>query len=101
MKKRILKLVVFLAIVAIIGLIVMWLFNAILPSITGWGKLSYLQAIGLFVLCKLLFGGFSGVKSKIRLTNNTDKKELKKKLQGMSIDEKREYIRNYMQSEKG
>lgn len=101
MKKRILKLVVFLAIVAIIGLIVMWLFNAILPSITGWGKLSYLQAIGLFVLCKLLFGGFSGVKNKIRLTNNTDKKELKKKLQGMSIDEKREYIRNYMQSEKG
>ncbi len=101
MKKRILKLVVFLAIVAIIGLIVMWLFNAILPSITGWSKLSYLQAIGLFVLCKLLFGGFSGVKSKIRLTNNTDKKELKKKLQGMSIDEKREYIRNYMQSEKG
>ena len=101
MKKRIIKLVVFIAIVAVLGFAVMVLFNAILPDITGWGKLSYMQAVGLFVLCRLLFGRFSGVKERIRLANSPDKKEIKKKLQGMSSDEKREYIRNYIQGEKG
>ncbi len=101
MKKIILKLFVFLTIFAILGLIIMGLFNAILPTITGWGKLSYLQAIGLFILCRLLFGNLSGVKKKIRLANSEDKEEIKKTLQAMSFDEKREYIRNYMQGEKG
>lgn len=42
------------------GGIVMLLWNAIVPGLTGWGQLDYVHAIGLLVLCKILFGGFHG-----------------------------------------
>lgn len=41
-----------------LGWVVMFLWNAILPSVTGVEKLSYWQAIGLFLLSRILFGGF-------------------------------------------
>jgi len=37
--------------------IVMLLWNAILPSITHVGNISYWQAAGLLLLCRILFGG--------------------------------------------
>jgi hypothetical protein len=37
--------------------VVMGLWNAILPTVAGWRPLSYWQALGLLVLCRLLFGG--------------------------------------------
>lgn len=40
------------------GFIVMLLWNAILPSLLGVKLISYWQAVGLLVLCKILFGGF-------------------------------------------
>ena len=43
------------------GFAVMTLWNAILPSvITVVGTLTYLQAVGLLILCRILFGGFRG-----------------------------------------
>ena len=43
------------------GFAVMHLWNAILPAvIPSVGMLTYLQAIGLLVLCRILFGGFKG-----------------------------------------
>lgn len=41
-----------------IAAIVMWLWNILLPDIIGVKKISYWQAIGIFVLSKILFGGF-------------------------------------------
>ena len=38
--------------------IVMFLWNAIIPSISGVSAISYWQAMGLFVLSRILFGGF-------------------------------------------
>ena len=56
--KRILML--FIA-VGVLGYLVMWLWNAILPSLfSGVSEISYLKAIGLMVLCRILFGGFHG-----------------------------------------
>lgn len=50
-----------LAFVFLAGLVVMLLWNAILPAaITGANKLNYWQSIGLLVLSKILFGGFRG-----------------------------------------
>lgn len=40
------------------GLIVMLLWNALIPQIFGAAAIGYLQAIGLLVLCRVLFGGF-------------------------------------------
>jgi Ca2+/H+ antiporter, TMEM165/GDT1 family len=55
----------FLAFCAIAGivlfsLIVMWLWNAILPDLLNVSRISFWQAAGLLVLSKILFGGFRG-----------------------------------------
>ncbi len=39
------------------GEIVMQLWNWLLPSLFGWPYLSFWQALGLLVLCRILFGG--------------------------------------------
>lgn len=64
MKKRCNKVFCLLVIIPIVlfGLsaIVMLLWNAVVPEVTGFKSLSYWQAMGLLVLCKILFGGFRG-----------------------------------------
>ncbi|WP_229208854.1 hypothetical protein [Dyadobacter luticola] len=40
--------------------VVRFLWNKILPEAVGANPISYWQALGLFVLCKILFGGFRG-----------------------------------------
>lgn len=43
------------------GCAVLWLWNSIVPGlIPGVGYLTLPKAIGLLVLCRLLFGGFRG-----------------------------------------
>jgi len=56
---RVLKIVT-LVVVAIIvaGFLVMTLWNWLIPSLAGWRSITFVQAIGLLVLCRLLFGGF-------------------------------------------
>ncbi|HMU14052.1 MAG: hypothetical protein JST41_03635 [Bacteroidetes bacterium] len=49
-----------IAAVAVFSLVVMLLWNAIIPGITGWAVLSYWKAMGLLVLCKILFSGPPG-----------------------------------------
>ncbi len=83
-----------IAAVAAIGAIVMLLWNAIIPAIIGWGMLSYLQAVGLLILCRLLFGNVSGSKQRIR--KNDPHSDIHNQLKGMSKEEKRDYIKSYM-----
>lgn len=40
-----------------IGAVVMYLWNAILPDLLHVQQITYWQAMGLFALCKILFGG--------------------------------------------
>jgi Ca2+/H+ antiporter, TMEM165/GDT1 family len=49
------------AIVAVValGFVVQGLWNNLLPEILGAKVITYWQAIGLFVLCRILFGSFS------------------------------------------
>lgn len=42
------------------GGVVMLLWNAILPDLTGWSMITFPKALGLLVLCRILFGGFHG-----------------------------------------
>lgn len=52
---------VFILIAALgFGAIVQWLWNAVLPAAANFNTITYWQAVGLFVLCKILFGGFKG-----------------------------------------
>jgi hypothetical protein len=60
-KKGIMILIFGTAAVLLFGWIVMSLWNNILPlAITGVNTISFLQALGILVLSKILFGGFGG-----------------------------------------
>jgi len=48
------------AFVALFGEIVMHLWNWLLPGLFGWKVITFWQAMGLLVLCRILFGGFGG-----------------------------------------
>ena len=54
------------------GEVVMHLWNWNLPAVFGWREITFWQAIGLFALCRILFGGFgrgfhrSNVRQRIR-----------------------------------
>ncbi len=42
----------------VLGFVVKELWNVLMPPIFGWHVLSFWQALGLLLLCKILFGGF-------------------------------------------
>jgi hypothetical protein len=44
----------------VFGEVVMHLWNWLLPSLFGWRVITFWQALGLLVLCRILFGGFGG-----------------------------------------
>jgi Protein of unknown function (DUF3106) len=48
------------AFVAAVSLVVMLLWNALVPSLFSGPVLGFWQAVGLLVLCRILFGGFRG-----------------------------------------
>jgi hypothetical protein len=45
---------------AIGGYIVMYLWNWLLPALFGWRMITFWQALGVLILCRILFGGFGG-----------------------------------------
>jgi hypothetical protein len=53
-------LLIVIAAVAIFGWIVQSLWNWLIPGIVGWRQITFWQAIGILLLCKILFGGFRG-----------------------------------------
>ena len=55
------KLVLILAAAAVLGLAVMVLWNLVGPALFAGGRtIDYPHAVGLLVLCRILFGGFRG-----------------------------------------
>ena len=46
--------------VAICGEVVMQLWNWLLPPLFGWRMITFWQALGLLVLCRILFGSIGG-----------------------------------------
>jgi hypothetical protein len=46
--------------VALGGEIVRLLWNWLLPSLFGWPRITFWQALGLLALCRILFGGLGG-----------------------------------------
>ena len=43
--------------VSVAGAVVMWLWNALVPDIFGVSEITWVQALGLLVLARLLVGG--------------------------------------------
>lgn len=46
------------AAVFLFGFVIQWLWNMLMPQIFGLPLISYWQALGLFVLSRIFFGGF-------------------------------------------
>ena len=49
-----------LAFIVVFGGCVMLLWNWLMPTLFGLPAISFWQAVGLLLLCKILFGGFGG-----------------------------------------
>lgn len=76
------------------GLAVMLLWNAILPAVISVvGPLTYLQAIGLLLLCKILFGGFRGRPhhNGYRGGRFGDRMNMREKMNSMTEEEKEKF----------
>jgi hypothetical protein len=59
-KFRSMGIITMLVTCAIFAVAVMLLWNALLPQIFALPQISYLQAVGLLILARLLFGGIGG-----------------------------------------
>jgi len=57
-KRRFFFVPIFLVGLFAMSAIVMFLWNAIIPVVSGVLSLNFWQAMGLLVLCRILFGGF-------------------------------------------
>jgi hypothetical protein len=58
-KKGLMFLALFIAAVLLFGAIVMGLWNAILSPVLGIKPITFIQALGILLLSKILFGGFN------------------------------------------
>lgn len=90
MKKRFIFLApLFVAAFFAFVFVVMWLWNHLMPGIFGLREISYWEAFGLFLLSKLLFGGFhgGGGRSKWKDCDGPGRREWRR----MSAEEKQKY----------
>ena len=86
-KKGLMFLCFFIIAVLVFGLLVMNLWNAILPAVLGVQAISFLQALGILLLSKILFGGFRGCGGRGG-RGSAKWMEMKAKFSGMSPDER-------------
>ncbi|MDR1804302.1 MAG: hypothetical protein LBQ94_11925 [Treponema sp.] len=81
----------------VFGAAVMLLWNALMPRIFGLPELDYLQAVGLLILTRILFGGIEGglrtrhgAREYDRVAGHGNK--LREKWMNMSEEERKEFI---------
>lgn len=93
--RRIAKIVLLVLVVGPIavlafGGLIMYLWNAILPALLGVSVISFWQAVGLLVLCKILFGsmGSGGGGYRRRKQWGGPPSHLREKFMNMSEEEK-------------
>ena len=96
MKKLWIKKGVMIFIFVVAGLllfsaIVMGLWNAILPGVLGVKPISFIQALGILVLSKILFGGFHGRRFKGGDYSSAWKQKMAEKCSMMSPEEREKF----------
>jgi hypothetical protein len=58
---RVLKWLLFVVAASVVfGFLVRGLWNWLMPGIFGWHTITFWQGLGIFLLSKILFGGFHG-----------------------------------------
>jgi ABC-type multidrug transport system fused ATPase/permease subunit len=78
------------AVISLLAVVVMYLWNALIPVLFSLSALTFWQALGLLLLCRILFGGLNGHFS--RMSHHTSSHPLREKWMKMSEHERREFI---------
>ncbi len=96
-KFRFTGILIMLAAIAAFSAAAMLLWNALMPQLFALPQVDYLQAVGLLVLARLLFGGLGGwhggsrgMRGEGHLFQHGNK--LREKWMNMSEDERKEFI---------
>ncbi len=87
-KKAIMILVLGTIAIIVFGLVVMSLWNAILPAVLGVKAITFLQALGILLLSKILFGGFGGSRWR---GSPAWKEKMKRRFENMTPEEKEKF----------
>ena len=74
--------------VLVFGFITMILWNGLMPAVFGLSSISFIQALGLLLLSKILFGGWGGCKGGHAHSHMNWKQRYREKLADMSPEEK-------------
>jgi hypothetical protein len=88
-----------LAAAALFSLVIMALWNWLLPDIAGLPEITFLQAVGLLVLSRILFGGIGGP-GKMAMGGTLHEcrgriNPFREKWEKMNNEEQREFIRKF------
>lgn len=89
---------IFLAVFGAATAAVMLLWNWLVPGIIGWTAVTFWQAAGLILLCKLLFGWFGRwhPASGHRFCTWKERAEIRDRIKSMDREQRREYIRRHL-----
>jgi hypothetical protein len=69
------------------GEIVRQLWNWLLPSIVGWRQITFWEALGMLVLCRILFGGFGSRES----TGSRVRRRVEERCEQMTPEERERF----------
>lgn len=92
---RFAPLVWWIAIAALLGVVVMLLWNWLIPPIFGLAAIGYWQALGLFLLARILFGGFHGGRKMMHnrmMHEMHNDNPIREKWMNMTAEERKEFI---------
>ncbi len=96
-KRKLRKIILFvplmIGLIFGLGALVMVLWNAILPDLIGVKLIGYWQALGLLLLCKILFGGYGsgGKGGKGKRGFGRRKEFMRRKMEMMSDEERAKF----------
>lgn len=77
--------------IAVFGFVVMSLWNALLPAVLGVKAISFMQALGILLLSKILFGGFGGGGGGMGYRRQQWKQQMQDKWTAMNPEEREKF----------
>jgi hypothetical protein len=87
-----LKIFVFVVIATLaFGFVVQQMWNWLMPTVFGLHAITFVQALGLFLLSKILFGGFHGRGGRGRGPGRNWNPQMKERWAGMSEEEREKF----------
>ena len=90
-KRGLMFVIFFIAAILVFSAIVMGLWNAILPAVIGVKTITFLQALGILLLSKILFGGFGKRGGWHGARHYEWKKKMQEKFAAMTPEEREKF----------